>query len=109
MLRIQAIEELLIDDVAHLRRSDPSGGERHRELVKARQRALLVAVFDWVAIAVLFFLREPLSDFLSLGAGEESVFTLAVLAIAVHSGFRLGQWEKFRAVERAIESLGRFC
>lgn len=109
MLRTQAIEDLLIDDVAHLRRSEASGAERLQELAKARTRALFMAGLDWLAIAALFLLREPLSGFLSLGAGEESVFTVAVLAVAVHSGFRLGQWEKYRAVERAVEALGRFC
>lgn len=109
MLRVQAIEDLLIDDIAHLRRSEASAEERRQELAKARQRAILVAVFDWLAIAALFALRDPAASFLSLGAGEESVFTLAVVAVAVHSGFRLGQWEKYRAVERAVESLARFC
>jgi hypothetical protein len=109
MLRNQAIEDLLLDDVAQLRRSAETGPERRAELAKARQRALLVAIVDWVALVVLFALRDPLSSFLSLGASEETVFTLAVLAVAVHSGFRLGQWEKLRAVEAAVESLERFC
>jgi hypothetical protein len=109
MLRAQAIEDLLIDDVAQLRRSETSNEERREELVKARQRAIMVAIFDWAAIAALFLLRDPAASFLAFGAGEETVFTLAIVAVAAHSGFRLGQWEKYRAVERAVEALGRFC
>ena len=109
MLRIQAVEELLFQDVARLRTPADDAAERLRELSKARDRALLVAILDWVAIAVLFLWRDPLAGFLTLGASEESVFTVAILAVAVHSGFRLGQRERYGAVAEALRSLERFC
>ena len=109
MLRIQAVEELLFEDVARLRAPADDAAERRRQLSKARDRSLLVAVLDWVAIAVLFLWRDPLADFLTLGPTEETIFTVAILAVAVHSGFRLGQRERYRAVAEALRSLERFC
>ena len=64
-----------------------------------------MVLLDWVAIAVLVLLRDPLTPFLSFGPDEQTVFTVAVLAVAVHSGFRLGQLEKYRAVARACRRL----
>ncbi len=109
MLRIEAVEELLFENVARLRVAADDAEERRYQLWRARQRALLIAVLDWLAIAVLFFWRDPLADFLTLGPGEESVFTVAILAIAVHSGFRLGQRERYGTVAAALRSLERFC
>ncbi len=109
MLRPKAVEALLYEEVARLRRPAETGDERRRELARARGRALLVAVIDWLAIALLFLWRDPLAEFLRLGATEESIFTVAVLAVAVHSGFRLGQRERYGAVDAALRSLQRFC
>ena len=109
MLRPNAVETLLFEDVARLRRPAETAEERRRELSSARDRALLVAILDWLAIAALFFWRDPLANFLALGAGEESVFTVAILAVAAHSGFRLGQRERYGAVAAAMRSLERFC
>lgn len=109
MLRPRAVEALLFEDVARLRRPAETTDERHHELERAGRRALLVAVLDWLAIAALFIWRDPLVRFLDLGAGEESIFTLAILAVAAHSGFRLGQRERYVAVASALRAIGRFC
>ena len=109
MLRPQAVEDLLYEDVAKIRTPAADTEQRCTALGRAHQRALLVVAFDWLAIALLFFWRDPLARFLSLGPSEESIFTLAILAVATHSGFRLGQLERYRAVESAIRSLRRFC
>ena len=109
MLRPQAVEALLFDDVARLRRPADTTEERRRELARAGRRALAIAALDWLAIALLFVWRDPLARFLHLGAGEEAIFTLAVLAVATHSGFRLGQRERYDAVDSALRALGRFC
>lgn len=74
-------------------------------LAKAERRALGVVVLDWLALAVLFLFRDTAAPFLPFDGSIETVFTLGVLAVAVHSGFRLGQLEKYRAVSRAHEGL----
>ena len=108
MLRTQAVEALLFEDVARLRPPADTEGERLAELSKARVRALAVAIADWLAIAALLLWRDPLAGFLTLGPTEETIFTVAVVAIATHSGFRLGQREKYGAVAASIGSLDRF-
>lgn len=108
MLRAPAITSLLIEEVARLRRHpNDEPADQFDDVVKARRRSLLVAIVDWAAIASLFVFRDPLSHFLSIGTDERTIFTLAILTIAVHSGFRLGQWEKYRAVETAVRSLSQ--
>ena len=69
------------------------------------QRAGLVVTLDWLAVIVLFALRSADRPWLPVGASEESIFTLGILVLAVHSGFRLGQLEKLRAVSRLLEDL----
>ena len=128
MLRIRAVREMLVDDVASLRvvrpaedaegaegaRPEPAGdagaagteAEREREaLAGARRRALLMMALDAAAIAVLFALRDPAVPFLALGPRIETVFTLGVLAVAVHLGLRLGQYLTYRNVTRVWEEL----
>jgi len=128
MLRIRAVREMLVDDVASLRVVRPEGGgedraegagpqadetdaavaavEREREaLERARRRAVLMIAFDAAAIAVLFALRDPAAPFLPLGPQVETVFTLGVLAVAVHLGLRLGQYLTYRNVARVWEEL----
>lgn len=107
MLRTEAVEDLLVDEIARIRRTEERDEPRLERVARARRRALVAAALDWGAILMLFLLREPLSSFLQIGASEETIFTLAILAIAVHSGFRLGQWEKYGAVESAIRSVDR--
>lgn len=109
MLRPRAVEDLLLEDVARLGAPGDDREARRADLERARNRALLVAVLDWLAIGLLFLWRDPLARFLELGPSEESIFTVAILAVAAHSGYRLGQRERYRAVQTALRSLDRFC
>ena len=74
------------------------------ELQLASRKALGMVVLCWTAIVVLFLTHESPDRFLSF-EGLEIVFTLGILLIAAYSGFRLGQWEKYRAVTRTVEEL----
>ncbi len=113
MLRERAVRSILVEDVAGLSpraKAEPGDDDAleaaaDRALDKAVRRGVLVIALDWVAIATLFVLRELDLRFLDLGPTEDAVFTLGVLAVAVHSGFRLGQVEKLRAVVRACRDL----
>jgi hypothetical protein len=73
-------------------------------LDRARRRALVVAVLDAAAIALLVLLRQS-DRFLVLGRNEETLFTLGVLVVAVHLGFRLAQGMTIGTVRRLHEEL----
>lgn len=120
MLRARAIRSLLVEEVAALRVSGPPAGgdlegaeERDRlrvevereALDRAERRALRAVAVDWVALVVLFLFRDPAARFLPMDATVDTVFTLGVVAVAVHSGFRLAERGKYRAVRRAWEDL----
>lgn len=104
---------MLLEDVAGLERRAPVADETEgrferasvRRLAKARRRAIAVIVLDWAALLVLVFARAGSEPVLPLGATEDSIFALGLLAIAVHSGFRLGQLEKLAAVRRVLLDL----
>lgn|GEM_PF-1435636 len=95
--------------------STPAGDVDRREaleldaqveaLTQAERRAKLIIALDWIALVVLFVFRDTASPFLPMDATIETIFTLGILAVAVHSGFRLGQLEKYRAVIRVHEEL----
>ena len=112
MLRPRAVRTLLMD-VAALRgpaERVPSGeadrGEPERaSLRQASRRALLVALVDALAIALLFLLRDRSRSFLVLDRSPDAVFTVGVLAVAAHLGFRLAQYLLLRRVLRALEEL----
>lgn len=73
---------------------------REREALDgARRRALLVAVLDGLAIAALLLLRQG-DRFLVLSRNEETLFTLGVLVVAVHLGYRLAQAATVATVRR---------
>jgi hypothetical protein len=111
MWRTRAIRSLLVRDIAALRgASDPEEAADEAKLqlsllAKAKRKALWVIALDWIAILVLFLFRRTEEPFLVFGADTRTVFTLGILAVAAHSGFRLGQLEKYAAVERAIREL----
>jgi len=132
MLRKRAIRSLLVEEVAALRlpeadeepdqtdaesataSSEAPGAEDRAELREqeqeealrhAERRARLIVALDWIALAVLFVLRDTTEAFLPFGAMIDTVFTLGVVAVAIHSGFRLGQLEKYRAIARVYERL----
>ncbi len=117
MWRERAVRSILVEDVAGLRprapaaQGDPDPGNAdsaaagERALAKAVRRSVIVVALDWIAIAILFVVRDLDFRFLDLGPTEDAIFTLGVLAVAAHSGFRLGQLEKLRAVARACREL----
>jgi hypothetical protein len=127
MLRIRAVKSLLIGEVASLRvpemaaaagEGEEKGAEealraahtaqeaREREvLARARRRAVLVVCLDAAALLVLFLFRDRGRTFLPTGPQEETVFTLGVILIAVHLGFRLGQYFTYRNVGRVVDEL----
>jgi len=123
MMRLRAVRSLLIDEVAGVAstpsrrwgRSRPEGEtpempaeERdiylREELDQASRKALGMVVLCWTAILVLFVTHESPERFFSF-RGFETVYTLGVLLVATYSGFRLGQWEKYRAVKRVVEEV----
>lgn len=78
---------------------------REREaLDRAHRRGVLVAILDAAAILILLLLREE-ERFLVLGRTEEAIFSLGVLVVAVHLGFRLSQVLTVATVRRLHEEL----
>ena len=78
---------------------------REREaLDRAHRRGVLVATLDAAAIVVLLLLREG-DRFLVLGRNEETIFSLGILVVAVHLGFRLAQVLTVGTVRRLHEEL----
>lgn len=94
---------------------DPEGDIRERAaeaarrrerqaLDRAHRRGALVAALDAAAIVVLLLLREG-DRFLVLGRTEEAIFSLGVLVVAVHLGFRLSQVLTVATVRRLHDEL----
>lgn len=118
MLRIRAVRELLVGDVAgvHVSRPDdepadsdsapsPTRSEDLRyELDRAARKALGMVVLAVTAVAVLL-LTHPEPGNVWIFEGEELVFTLGILLIVGYGGYRLGQWEKYRSVARALDEI----
>jgi hypothetical protein len=109
MLRPRAVRALLLD-VAALRQQGREAGAAGDDvdeaaLRQAARRALLVAAIDALAIVLLFLLRDRSRPFLGLDRSPESVFTIGVLVVAVHLGFRLAQYLQLQRVRRALEAL----
>jgi hypothetical protein len=117
MLRIRAVEELLVD-LAGVRVA-PEDGEgdggpgavarewRRRarfELERARKKSLGMAFLCVVAVAILLVTHAEPGRFLAF-EGEDVVFTVGILLIMGYGGYRLGQWDKLRSVERVLEEL----
>ena len=104
---------MLIEDVAGLtppgqssRDHQPESEPRVLQIVdKAIRRARLVVVVDWLAILVLFVLRDSGRSFLTIDQTVETVFSLGVLAVATHAGFRWAQLHQYRSVRRVCEDL----
>lgn len=123
MLRKRAVRSLLVEDVAGLRvvleETDDEGEPQPAATIVAAeldaQRAALqgavrrgwrAVAFDWAAIAALLVFRDPALAHLPLDGTVETLFTVGILMVAVHSGFRLGQIEKYWAILRAVDDLG---
>ena len=116
MLRTHAVRQLLLEDIAGIphstnaRGGDPNGPELDDSgtlLERARRRNTLVVVLDWIALLILVFVRARSAQVLDIGPSEDSIFSLGLLAIAAHSGFRLGRLEKLHAVRRALDGLSK--
>jgi hypothetical protein len=79
---------------------------REREaLDRAHRRGVVVAALDAAAIVVLLLLREN-DRFLVLGRTEEAIFSLGVLVVAVHLGYRVAQVMTVGTVRRLHAELG---
>lgn len=114
LFRTRAVERILLEDLAGLRNDGTPGGEAsdapdeddsRDRLAAARRKAVLVIALDWAALLILLFARARSAEIFSFGPTEESIFAVGILAIAVHSGFRLGQLEKYDAIRRVLEEL----
>jgi hypothetical protein len=116
MLRVPAVQELLLSEVAGLARVVPEEGdgdaalrqerlgELRAELDQVQRKALGVVVLCATTLVVLLLTHRELGEFLTTRTPAVA-FTLSVLAVAVFAGFRLGQWEKYRAVARVVDEL----
>lgn len=113
MWRTRAVVSMLVEDIAGLslptdRESDLDESEGRPELeplAKSIRRARLVIAVDWIAILILFLFRDPAQPFLPGNQAVDTVFTLGVLAVAAHAGFRWGQLERYRSVQRLCDEL----
>jgi hypothetical protein len=111
MWRTKAVQFLLIEEVARIPskassdEAESADSIHEEELTRASARATRAVVLDWVAILVLVLLRQSAGGSLELGASVETIFTLGILAVAVHSGFRLGQRQTYRTVARLCQEL----
>jgi hypothetical protein len=86
-------------------RAAEAARRREREaLDRAHRRGVLVAALDAAAIVVLLLLREG-DRFLVLARTEEAIFSLGVLVVAVHLGFRLAQVLTVATVRRLHQEL----
>jgi hypothetical protein len=113
MLRPRAIRSLLLE-VGAVRppAMDESGPAVDAQLPaersavrQAARRALLVVAIDALALALLFLLRDRGRAFLALERSPDTVFTIGVLVVAAHLGFRLAQYLQLQRIERALDEL----
>ena len=116
MWRTNAVISMLVEDVAELQvvapADEPPGQEgvaterpEIEALTKAKRRAILVSLIDWIALVILLAFHSGPRPFLPLGPSTDTVFTLGALAVAMHSGFRLGQARTYKAISRVSEEL----
>ena len=118
MLRTRVVRQLLFE-VAGLRNREIPGdanpdersseedqlADERQEISSARRRAVFVVVLDAAALGALLVLRDPARGLLVLSRSEETLFTLGVLIVAAHLGFRLAQLFVLRNLERAWEDV----
>ena len=121
MLRIKAVRSLLLD-LAGLREVEDAGPEadddrtlserdedravaQRDELDRARKKAVGAVLIDTAAIVALFLVRDRSREFLPTGRDIGTVFTIGILVVAVHLGFRLAHAMWLRSVERVWDEL----
>jgi hypothetical protein len=86
--------------------AESAPGDAEKELLRqAARRALLVVLIDALALVLLFVLRDRSRSFLQLDRSPDSVFTLGVLVVAAHLGFRLAHYLHLRRVGSALLDL----
>jgi hypothetical protein len=113
MLRTRAVRSLLLDVGAvrppAMEESGPPVDVQHdadRSVVRqAARRALLVVAIDALALSLLFLLRDRGRAFLALERSPDTVFTIGVLVVAAHLGFRLAQYLQLQRIARALDEL----
>lgn len=99
MWRTQAILDLLVGDLGGVAEGDPES------LARARRKGAWIVAFDWLAILVLIAVQDGGAAPWVLGANEQTLFTVGILAVAVHSGYRLAGVHKLRTIERVVAEL----
>ena len=117
MWRTRAVRRFLLEEVAGVRffpleNSDETErdsvatalAEAERDLDSLRRRARLVVGLDLAAVVVLLYLRWTLGTPAGAGGGA-IIFELAILAVALHAGFRLGQLGLYDSVARLNREL----
>jgi len=113
MLHTHTVRRLLVERVAAVRwpgpGTEPAAADEERRVIldrlrEARRRALFMVAVSWAALLFLLATSPRPAGFLSF-VDLDAVFSLSVLVVAVFSGFRLGQWQKLRAVAAAVEEL----
>jgi hypothetical protein len=108
MLRVRAVQSLLLEEVAGIPAARGSGGfspeEGVQALESAGRRALLVSLLLGVGVVMLLAARPAGEPFL-VSDGVETIFSLGALLVAGYSGFRLAQWRQYRRMVRALGSL----
>ncbi len=82
--------------------------QQRRALERSANRALWVVALDAAALVVLLGWRLRSGQaVLPFGRSEESIFTLGVIGVAIHLGFRLAQRFWLRGVLQAWDDLPR--
>jgi len=94
MWRTNAIVSMLLEEVGGLPPDDDEA------LVRALRTGAWIVAIDWLAIIALIAFHDAGVALLTLGGSEQTLFTIGILAVAAHSGFRLAQIEKLKAVKR---------
>ena len=112
MLQPRYVRQLLLDlvgirVVASEDESDAELRASQRSLLeRAARRAFWVVVLDSAALVVLLGWRLRSGQaVLPFGRSEESIFTLGIVAVAIHLGFRLAQRFWLTSVLRAWDDL----
>jgi len=106
MWRTRAVISLLVEDIAGLEMV-PADADRPESasLDRAIRRARVVIGIDCLALVILFLTHNPVRPFLRWEPAVETIFTLGVLAVAVHAGFRWAELQRYRSVKRVCEDL----
>jgi len=81
----------------------PTRSEVRTDLGRARRRAHFVVLLDWAAILILIGARAHGNQTAVPVSGLDLLLGVGMIAIAVHSGLRLGQAQNLSALLRILE------